>query len=278
MRRTDLAASYMNGRCDDLIRRNLFHKQAYRRNIRDSIHSSHFMEMHIRDRLTVSMAFRFCNQPVYLQDMRSGLFRHIQILHDMLDAVQTDVMMCVAVFMLVMMIMIVIIIVVMVVRMFVLMIMFVVVMIMVMVMIMFVVMLMLMVMFVVMLMLVMVIVLFSFHLTVDADRDMGSRNAALNRRGSGNRHIRDTDCIQFLKKRILVRQQFHESRREHITRSAHSKIQIQQFHFSFMTASGCVRCHPAWQAGSFSFHLSLVRSVSCRSGPSHALRIAHLSE
>ena len=59
---SDLAAAYMNRGHDHLIGREFFHQHTDCCNIRNRIHRADLVEMDLRNRDTMCMAFRFCQQ------------------------------------------------------------------------------------------------------------------------------------------------------------------------------------------------------------------------
>ena len=65
MSTVNLAAAHMDGRDYDFVRGQALHQQADGGNIRNCVHSAHFVKMDIRNRNAVGAAFRFGNQPVH---------------------------------------------------------------------------------------------------------------------------------------------------------------------------------------------------------------------
>ena len=89
-----MAASHMNWRYNDLIRRNVVHQKAGCRDIRNGIHGSHLMEMNLRNRNAMGMALCLGNQAVNSHHILPDLVRKIQVIaDDVLNVVKTAVMM-----------------------------------------------------------------------------------------------------------------------------------------------------------------------------------------
>ena len=71
----------------------------------------------------------------------------------------------------------------------------------------------------------------SFLLSVNFHRHMGSGNAAFLAFFGRKFHARNGQAVQFRHKAFRLRQQFQQSRRQHIPRRAHAAVQIERSHF-----------------------------------------------
>ena len=144
------------------------------------------MKMYLCDRHAVYMTFRLRNQTKNRQNIFLHPLRYGQFLHNMLNLMHTTVMMCM--------------------RMITCMLLFV---------------LMRMVMFMRVLM-----HRFGFFFPVNAHRNMRAADTALAYRFCLHFHTRDSQVIQLRHHLLPLRHQFQQCRREHISRSTHSAIQI----------------------------------------------------
>ena len=82
----------MDGRSNNLFHVKHFHKKAHGGHIRDGVQRAHFMEMYVRDRDAMGMAFSLGNQAIDIQHIAPHLFRKRQRLHDLPDFLHAPMM------------------------------------------------------------------------------------------------------------------------------------------------------------------------------------------
>ena len=144
--------------------------------------------MNIRYGNTMGMAFRFCDQGIDRQNIRSYLFGYWKFFNNMLNLMHTAMMMVSTVGMLVFMSML----------MFVL----------------------------VRMTMSMGVYVLRFFLTVNPYRDVRTLDPAFGRYLTGNRDTGDSKTIQLGKEFFFVREKLQQSRCQHIARCAHPAVQI----------------------------------------------------
>ena len=180
----------------DRIRREPVHQPADARHVGQRVERTDLVEVDLVDRCAVDAALRVCDRAVDGPRVLTHGLRHGQMPDQVLDLVQTGVVMFMVMMMLV--------------RMFMFMVM---------------IMMMLVFMFVLMCMLV-VMVLMALFLAVDEDVDVRPRHAALDRRLRRHFNARQAQRIHIAQKCVPVRQQLQQRRHQHIARCAHRAVQI----------------------------------------------------
>ena len=98
---SDFAKTYMNGRDDHFVRRDLLHKGAEAYDISDRIHSSDFVEMDLGYIFAVCLALGSGNELIYCDGVCFDLVRDIEISDYVLYVVKRAVMVVMFVLMIV---------------------------------------------------------------------------------------------------------------------------------------------------------------------------------
>ena len=203
MRAADRAASDMHRRYDHLVRRELFHQKADRRDVRDGVERADLMEMDLCHRTAVRMALRFRDALVHRDRVALHFSGYRQAADDLPDISERTVMvMSVLMPVAVLMIMIV-------------------------VMVMYVIMVVLMI---VVMPVIVVMMLRLFGLTfldpVRLHGNTGSGDAAFFRGHPFLPDPRNADRVQFIDQRVLTGQQLQKGRGQHVAGGSHRAVQI----------------------------------------------------
>ena len=91
MRTTDFTVADMDRRRQNSLHIQYFHQLAHRRDIRDGVHGSHFMEVDFRHRSSMGLRLRRRNQLIDLYGVMPHRLRQRQRFDDMRDIIHGTV-------------------------------------------------------------------------------------------------------------------------------------------------------------------------------------------